>query len=103
MKEKLRCKDVLGFNIDSVRDYILYLRNRPKFQGHPYTPEQGKALSIRTVQCHVRAVKAFSSWLYAEGYTDENRLKALKLPKAPVKIMEPLSSEEIKVVIDSIS
>jgi site-specific recombinase XerD len=86
-----QCADLSIFNTHMVRDYILYLRSKPKFAGHPYTPEQDKVLSARTVLCHVRALKAFSSWLYSEGYTEENRLKNLKLPKAPATIVEPLT------------
>ena len=90
-------------NLDIVRGYVLYLRHRPKFQGHPYTPQQDKQLSPKTVQCHVRALKAFSSWLYSESYTVENRLKNLKLPKAPITVMEPLTPQETKKIIASIN
>ena len=99
MEKELQCHDLPAFNIDAVRSYIIYLQNKPKFQGHPYTPQQNKLLSPRTVQCHVRALKAFSTWLYLEGYTPENRLQNLKLPKAPSKIIEPLTSQEIKKVV----
>ena len=85
-----------------VRNYILYLRDRPRFQGHPYIPAQTTTLSPRSLQCHVRTLKAFSSWLYAEGYTDENHLQNLKLPKAPVTIIGPLTPEEIEKVTSSI-
>jgi site-specific recombinase XerD len=44
----------------------------------------------------------FSSWLYSEHYTEENRLKNLKLPKAPETIVEPLTSEETKTIIGNI-
>ena len=95
-----RC-DISGFTMDTVRDYIVYLRNKPRFQQHPYTPKQDKPVSARTVQCHVRGLKAFSSWAHREGYTVENRLQNLKLPKAPFKMMEPLTPEEIKLVSSS--
>jgi site-specific recombinase XerD len=98
-----RCPDLSIFNIHMVRDYILYLRSKPKFAGHPYTPEQDKVLSPRTVLCHIRALKAFSSWLYSEGYTEENRLRNLKLPKAPATIVEPLSAEEMKAIFASVN
>jgi site-specific recombinase XerD len=101
MQVKLNTCDLAAFNIDMVRGYILYLRQKPKFQEHPYTPAQAKPLSPKTIQCHVRALKAFSSWLYSEGYTFENRLKNLKLPKAPVAVMEPLTPEETKTIIAS--
>jgi site-specific recombinase XerD len=89
--------------MDTIRGYILFLRHKPKFEGHPYTPVQSEPLSPKTVQCHVRALKALSSWLYAEGYTKENCLKNLKLPKAPITLMVPLALEEIKQVIKVIN
>ena len=92
-----------AISLDIVRGYVLYLRHKPKFKGHPFTPTQADYLSPRTVQCHVRALKAFSSWLYSEGYTEENRLKNLKLPKAPITVMEPLTPEETKKIIGSIN
>ncbi len=91
--------DVTAFEIDTVREYILYLKQKPIFRGHPCALKQAPLLSARTVQGHVRTLKAFSSWLYAEGYTAENRLQNLKLPKAPATIMEPLTREEIKKII----
>ena len=103
VEKKIHYHDISAFTVDTVRDYILYLRHKPKFQGHPYTPAQAKSISPKTVQCHVRALKAFSSWLYAEGYTPENRLKNLKIPRAPVTVIEPLTPEEIKKVTASIN
>jgi len=91
------------FNIDIIRGYILFLRRRPRFQGHPFIAQKGDLLSPRTIQCHVRVLKAFSTWLYEEEYTTLNRLKNLKLPKAAIKIMEPLTPQEIKKVIGSIN
>jgi len=90
------------FNIDIIRGYILFLRKRPRFQGHPFISPRRELLSPKTVQCHVRVLKAFSTWLYEEEYTTVNRLKNLKLPKATVRIMEPLTPEEIKKIVSSI-
>ena len=81
--------------VDIIRGYIRYLQRKPKFQGHPFVAENGQFLSPKTIQCHVRTLKAFFSWLHREGYTKENRLEKLKLPKAPKRIIEPLSNDEI--------
>ncbi len=89
LKKELKCHNLSAFNIDNVRSYIINLQNKTKFQGHPFIPQQNKLLSPRTIQCHVRALKAFASWSYAEGYTDQNILANLKLPKATSKVMEP--------------
>ena len=91
------------YNIDVVRGFILYLQQKRKFEGHPYTPQQEKHLSPKTIQCHVRAFKAFSSWLFREEYTTENRLEKLKLPKAPETIKTPLTDDEIKKCSGSIN
>jgi site-specific recombinase XerD len=91
------------FNIDIIRGYILFLRGRPRFQGHPFISQKGDLLSPKTVQCHVRVLKAFSTWLYEEEYTNVNRLKNLRLPKATIRIMEPLTSEEIRKIMSSIN
>ena len=95
--------DLSTFNIDSVREYILYLRRKPKFTGHPFTPEQKEAVSAQTVRGHVRALKAFSTWLYHSGHTRQNRLQFLKLPKAPTRLMEPLTPDEIEKIISTLN
>lgn len=103
LETKFGASDLEFFNVDTARSYILHLRQKPKFEGHPYTPKQDKPLSPRTIQGHTRAVRAFSTWLHVEGYTTENRLKNLKVPKAANKIIEPLAPQEIKKVIASIN
>ena len=41
--------DISVFTRDTIRNYILYLRERPRFQGHRFTPSNGK-VSAKTVQ-----------------------------------------------------
>jgi len=94
--------DLSSFNIDSVREYILYLRHKPKFAGHPFTPEQSEAVSTQTVRGHVRGLKAFSTWLSRNGHSRQNRLQFLKLPKAPARLIEVLTPEEIEKIISTI-
>ena len=98
-QQKWGSNDVSVFNIDNVRQYILDLRNRKSFEGHPYTRAQDKSVSSKTVQGHVRGLKAFSTWLYRDGYTDKNRLETLKVPKAVSRIMEPLTVAEQEKVL----
>ena len=61
--------------------------------------EQGRGLSPYTVQAKARALKAFSSWLLAEGYTPDNLLTNVKLPRVPIKLIEPLTASEIDSLI----
>jgi site-specific recombinase XerD len=103
LKESGQPSDIASFTIDNIRKYILHLAHRSKFDRHPYTPKQDLLLSPQTIRAHVRGLKAFSSWLHREKYTKENRLQNLRLPKAPIKIMEPLTQQEIEQIISNIN
>jgi len=72
-------------SVASVRDFII--------------SQQGKGLSRYTVQGRVRDLKAFSSWLFREGYTPENLLTRIKLPKVPIRVIEPLTPMEIDTLV----
>ena len=86
--ESIGKKPVLGeFSVASVREFII--------------AQQTKGLSPFTIQGRVRALKAFSSWLFREGYIEQNTLTSIKLPKVPVKIIEPLTSARIDKLISS--
>jgi site-specific recombinase XerD len=61
--------------------------------------EQSRGLSPYSVQDDVRALKAFASWLVSEDYRQENSLAKLRLPKAPRKIIEILTADEIDRLI----
>lgn len=73
------------FNLPNVRDFIIH--------------EQNRRVSPYTVHGRARALEAFSSWLCAEGYTTDNLLAGLKLPKAPIKMIEPLTAVEIEQLV----
>ncbi len=94
--------DASAINKDCARAYMLYLHNKNRFDSHPHSPAPMQPLSPKTIQCHIRCLKAFSTWLSEEGYTSENRLQHLKLPKAPEVITEPLTPAEIDKITNSI-
>jgi len=73
------------FNIDSVREFVIH--------------EQERSISPYTVQGKVRALKAFASWLCNEGYTSDHILHNLKMPKAPVNLIEPLTDSEVNQLL----
>ncbi len=85
-----------------VRDYIYNLQSSRKYEGHPINPTQDRLLSQAAVRNHVMVLRSFSSWLYRELYTTENVLKRLQVPKAPVKVIEALTDEEIEQLFSSL-
>jgi len=70
-------------------------------KGHPYTRIRIKPVSSKTVQGHVRGLKAFLTWLHRDGYTNENRLKNLKVPRAIPRVMEPLTAAKQQIILET--
>ncbi|HEY87140.1 MAG TPA: tyrosine-type recombinase/integrase [Dehalococcoidia bacterium] len=88
-------------NIDVVRDFILYLQTKKRWSGHPYSKSDGY-LSPGTVQNYVRTLRPFFSWLYREGYTEENILERLRPPRIPQKMVEVLTNGEVSNILNCI-
>jgi len=85
-----------------VREYILHLQKRKKFEDHPITPQRDELLSPVSINCYVRSFRSFFSWLYRESYTDENQLAKLKPPKFPQKLVDPLTDIELAAIVSAI-
>lgn len=84
------------FTIDSVRAYIAELQNRQvRNQRNPRMKPQPGPLSSSYVSGFARGLRAFSTWLFDEGYTETNVLKALKPPRIQRKVVQVLSDEEV--------
>jgi integrase/recombinase XerC len=85
--------------LPEVRDYIFYLQDKSRYEGHPLTPTKDEKLSPHTLRAHVETLKAFFSWLYEEGYAETNRLEKLKFPRVPRKYVDVLTAEDVRKVI----
>ncbi len=83
-------------SILNVRGYIAELQERTQRNpNNPHTRMEGP-LSSSYINGIVRGLRAFSTWLNEDGYTDTNILKPLKPPKATQKVKEVLTDEEVK-------
>ena len=86
-----------------LRDYVLYLLKRHRFENHPYTPAKAEPLSTSTIHGHVRTLRAFFSWLVREGFIKSNITRELKAPKIVNKVISTLSDEEIVSILRTFS
>jgi site-specific recombinase XerD len=86
-----------------LREYVLYLLGRNRFENHPYTHVKAEPLSAATIHGHVRALRAFFSWLVDEGLREENAAKGLKPPKLVKKVISTLSDEEIINILHTLN
>ena len=75
--------------------------NRNKYQTHPSRAASVEPVSVATVHCHVRTLRAFFGWLHREGLIQENISSNLKPPKIPHKIISTLLDDEIKAILNA--
>ncbi len=90
-----------NIDIKLLREYVLYLMKRTRYENHPYTPVKPDLLSTATIHGHVRTLRAFFNWLVVEGLTQDNPANGLKPPKVVRKVVSTLSDEEIRAILNS--
>ena len=91
--------DIIGTKL--LREYVLYLLKKTRYENHPYTPAKAELLSAATVHGHVRTLRAFFGWLVAEELIQYNLAKDLKPPKVTRKVVSTLSDEEIGAILNT--
>jgi site-specific recombinase XerD len=86
-----------------IREFVLYLQQKRRFSKHPFTPPQEGGLSAHTVNCYLRSLRAFFSWLVSEEVLDTNPFDRVKVPRVPRKVMPTLTDVQIQSLLDTIS
>jgi site-specific recombinase XerD len=94
---------VLGdLTIPNVRAFIADLQSRDvRHLNNRFVVEKAGKLSSSYIQGFARGLRAFSSWLYEDGYLESNVLKPLKPPKVTQKVIEVLSDADIRRLLSS--
>ena len=85
-----------------AREFILYLQGVDRWRDNPYVSSSRGKLAAISIQTYIRALRAFFSWLHERGYTDGHRLAKLKPPRAPTKVVQILTEQDITRVLSSI-
>ena len=78
-----------------LRAFILYLQRKRCFSTHPFNKTQEKGLSPHSVNCYLRSIRSFWSWLAGEEIIEANPLARLKIPKAPKKVIPTLTDPQL--------
>jgi len=72
---------------------------KTRYDNHLHRDQVQGGLAPQTIHGFVRSLRAFASWLEAEGYTEDNIFKAIKPPKIPQVLMQPLTEDEIRRIL----
>jgi len=79
--------DVVEIGTLELREFILHLQQVKAFEHHRFVKPQGKGLSGHAVNCYLRAIRAFWSWLIREEITLSNPFARVRIPKPPKKVI----------------
>jgi site-specific recombinase XerD len=99
LEERGQSTELGALTLDVVRDFVLYLQTRRKWEDHPIISSPGGNLAAISVNNYIRGLRAFFSWLYSEGYTEEHILARLKPPKIPQKLVVVLTDADVGSIL----
>ena len=92
--------DIVELPRDILKDYIIWLRNKDRFSGHPLRNDMrvtGK-VKANTVKTYMRAVKAYFNFLYDQGYLKYRYTYKLTLPRSDDDQIVPLLASEVAAI-----
>ena len=102
LREHNLTESVNSIGLIEARFFIGYLQNETcRWENHPNIKREQK-LSPYSIHGYVRTMKAFWSWLHAEGYISNNIMTGLKPPKVAKKVIATFSNEQIQKIIAAI-
>lgn len=90
--------------IEQARNFVASLQSKEsRYENHPFLSPREGGLSPSTVHGYVRAIKAFGSWLHAEGIVAVDPFAKLKRPKLPNVVIKILTEDEIRTLVEAIN
>ena len=102
LEKKGHVNSVSDIGREEVEAYTRSLQNAKRWPNRSQNSKDRGKLSPVTVQDHVRAIKAFCSWLLDNGYIEKNTLAKFPLPKIPKTIIKTLTIEQIQQLLQAI-
>jgi integrase/recombinase XerD len=85
-----------------IRAFILYLQQKQCFSNHPFNHTQDRGLSGHTINCYLRSLRIFFSWLVSEGVIDNSPFERVKIPRPPRKVIPTFSDFHIQELLNVI-
>ncbi len=91
--------DVAEIGAQELREFILHLQQVKAYKYHPFTRPQDKGLSGHAINCYLRAIRAFWSWLGREEIILSNPFAKVRIPKAPKKVIPTFSESQMQALL----
>jgi site-specific recombinase XerD len=95
--------DASRIGVREIREFIIYLRQVKAWSRHPSIRTKARGLSQNTVNCYLRSVSAFWSWLVSEEIVPFNPFTRVRIPKPQRKVIPTFSEEQIQALLSTIN
>jgi site-specific recombinase XerD len=92
---------VTDIGTNEARQFIFHLQNNVRRWETSIYINDSRGLSSFSVHGYARTIKAFWTWLLAEGYISHNPMVKLRLPKTVNKVIATFSPEQVKILLDT--
>jgi hypothetical protein len=83
-----------------MRRFVIALRQRHVWQGHPYAKPSTRLMSPGTINNRCRAIKSFFGTLVKEKIVDENPLYDWRVPSAGESVPKTLSKDQMIILLN---
>ena len=94
--------DVTQISQYELRAFILHLRQKRCFSNHRFNHVQDRGLSGHTINCYLRSLRIFFSWLVSEGIIEANPFSRVKIPRPSRKVIPTFSDSQIQQLLDAV-
>jgi site-specific recombinase XerD len=94
--------DVTQISQHEIRAFILYLQQKKCFSNHRFNHAQDRGLSGHTINCYLRSLRIFFSWLVSEGIIEGNPFERVKIPRPSRKVVLTFSEHQIRQLLSTI-
>lgn len=95
--------DVTRISQHEIRAFILYLQQKRCFSNHRFSHVQDRGLSGHTINCYLRSIRIFFSWLVSEGIVEHNPFDRVKIPRPPRKVIPTFSDGQMQNLLNAIN
>ena len=85
-----------------LENYMRHLQSSTRWPNNIHIKKDKGKLSPYSILAHVRAIKAFWSWLLKEGYIEDNPLSGFPLPKVPQMLVKTVTPEQFRILLSQI-
>jgi len=94
--------DVTQITHHEIRAFTLHLQQKRCFSGHRFNHTQDKGLSGHTINCYLRSLRIFFTWLVSEDIIESNPFDRVKIPRPPRKVIPTFSDSQIQQLLTAI-